>query len=54
MPDAPILSARGLGLAYGSIVALHGVEFDLPPVGVKVLAKPPDMVARLDENLALC
>ena len=31
MSDAPILSARGLGLAYGSIVALHGVEFDLPP-----------------------
>jgi ABC-2 type transport system ATP-binding protein len=30
MPDAPILSARGLGLAYGSIVALHGVDFDLP------------------------
>lgn len=31
MVDAPILSAHGLGLAYGSIVALHGVEFDLPP-----------------------
>jgi len=31
MVDTPILSARELGLAYGSIVALHGVEFDLPP-----------------------
>lgn len=31
MVDVPILSARDLGLAYGSIVALHGVEFDLPP-----------------------
>ncbi len=31
MDDAPILSARDLGHAYGSIVALHGVEFDLPP-----------------------
>ncbi|MEA3502478.1 MAG: ABC transporter ATP-binding protein [Actinomycetota bacterium] len=30
MDDAPILSARDLGHAYGSIVALHGVEFDLP------------------------
>ena len=31
MDDTPILSARDLGHAYGSIVALHGVEFDLPP-----------------------
>jgi ABC-2 type transport system ATP-binding protein len=30
MDDAPILSARDLGHAYGSIVALHGVEFALP------------------------
>jgi len=30
MDDAPILSARDLGHAYGSIVALHGVEFTLP------------------------
>ncbi len=30
MNDAPILSARDLGHAYGSIVALHGVDFDLP------------------------
>ena len=31
MSEAPILSARDLGLAYGSIVALHGVDFDLRP-----------------------
>lgn len=31
MDDTPVLSARDLGHAYGSIVALHGVEFDLPP-----------------------
>lgn len=31
MGDGLILSARDLGHAYGSIVALHGVEFDLPP-----------------------
>ncbi|MCJ7781917.1 MAG: ABC transporter ATP-binding protein [Acidimicrobiia bacterium] len=30
MDDTPILSARDLGHAYGSIVALHGVEFTLP------------------------
>src|SRR5665811_573214 len=30
MVDRSIISARDLGLAYGSIVALHGVEFDIP------------------------
>ncbi len=30
MDDTPILSAQDLGFAYGSIVALHGVDFDLP------------------------
>jgi ABC-2 type transport system ATP-binding protein len=30
MDDRSIISARDLGLAYGSIVALHGVEFDIP------------------------
>jgi len=29
-------------------------DFDVPPVGVKFLATPPDMVARTDENMALC
>jgi uncharacterized protein (DUF169 family) len=33
---------------------LNRFEFDTPPVGVKFLAKRPDMVARLDENMALC
>ena len=31
MDDMPILSAQDLGFAYGSIVALHSVDFDLPP-----------------------
>ncbi len=31
MDNTPILSASNLGHAYGSIVALHGVDFDLPP-----------------------
>jgi len=30
MADAPILSATDLGHAYGSLVALHGVNFELP------------------------
>ena len=31
MDNTPILSAQDLGFAYGSIVALHSVDFDLPP-----------------------
>jgi ABC-2 type transport system ATP-binding protein len=26
-----LLAARGLGFAFGKVVALHGVEFDVPP-----------------------
>ena len=33
---------------------LDKFDFDVPPVGVKFLAKPPDMVERIDENMALC
>jgi uncharacterized protein (DUF169 family) len=33
---------------------LERFDFDVPPVGVKFLAKPPNMVDRLDENMALC
>jgi len=33
---------------------LQKFDFDVPPVGVKFLAKPPDMVARLDDNMAFC
>jgi len=36
------------------VAILNRFEFDTPPVGVKFLAKHPDMVARLDENMALC
>jgi uncharacterized protein (DUF169 family) len=36
------------------VAILDKFEFDTPPVGVKFLAKRPDMVARLDENMALC
>ena len=37
-----------------NLAILEKFDFDLPPVGVKFLAKPPDMVERLDEKLALC
>ena len=33
---------------------LDKFEFDLPPVGVKFLAKPPDMVEPLKEKMAFC
>jgi uncharacterized protein (DUF169 family) len=33
---------------------LDKFEFDTPPVGVKFLAKRPDMVARLGENMTFC
>lgn len=33
---------------------LDKFDFDLPPVGVKFLAKPPDMVERIEEKLAFC
>ena len=33
---------------------LNKFDFDVPPVGVKFLAKRPDMVEKLDENMALC
>jgi uncharacterized protein (DUF169 family) len=36
------------------IATLNKFEFDRPPVGVKFLAKQPDTIARLDENMALC
>src|SRR5210317_2053667 len=36
------------------VAILDKFDFDLPPVGVKFLAKPPDMVERIDENMAFC
>ena len=33
---------------------LDKFDFDLPPVGVKFLAKPPDMVERLEDKMAFC
>jgi len=33
---------------------LDKFDFDLPPVGVKFLAKPPDMVERIEDKLSFC
>jgi len=41
-------------LTKENVAILDKFEFDVPPVGVKFLAKRPEMVARLDENMALC
>jgi len=37
MPDAPLLSVRGLNAWYGESHILHGVEFDVPPGEVVTL-----------------
>ena len=42
-----ILTQEELGI-------LHRFNFDVPPVGVKFLVQRPDMIERLDENMALC
>jgi uncharacterized protein (DUF169 family) len=41
-------------LTQKRVAILDKFNFDTPPVAVKFLAKRPDMVARLDENMALC
>jgi len=41
-------------LTKENVALLEKFNFDLPPVGVKFLAKPPDMVGRINENMAFC
>ena len=41
-------------LTKKDLAILDKFGFDVQPVGVKFLAKRPDMVQRLNENLALC
>ena len=41
-------------LTKTDLAILDKFDFDVPPVGVKFLAKRPDMVQRLTENMALC
>ena len=41
-------------LTKRDLAILDKFDFDVQPVGVKFLAKQPDMVERLDENMALC
>jgi uncharacterized protein (DUF169 family) len=41
-------------LTKEDIAILERFNFDVPPVGVKFLAKQPDKIERLDEKMALC
>ncbi len=41
-------------LTKKDLAILDKFAFDVPPVGVKFLAKRPDKVERLDEKMALC
>jgi uncharacterized protein (DUF169 family) len=41
-------------LTKKDLAILDKFDFDVQPVGVKFLAKRPDLVERLDENMAFC
>ena len=41
-------------LTKKDLAILEKFKFEVQPVGVKFLVKKPDMVKRLDENMALC
>jgi uncharacterized protein (DUF169 family) len=41
-------------LTQEELAILDKFDFDVPPVGVKFFAQQPDMVERLNENMALC
>lgn len=41
-------------LTKNDLAILDKFDFDVPPVGVKFLARRPDRVERLNENMALC
>ena len=41
-------------LTQENIAILNKFDFEVPPIGVKFLAKQPDMVERLDQKMALC
>jgi uncharacterized protein (DUF169 family) len=43
-----------IALANKGFAILNKFDFDVEPVGVKLLAKRPDMVEKLTENRALC
>jgi uncharacterized protein (DUF169 family) len=41
-------------LAKEGLAVLDKFDFDVPPVGIKFLAKPPGRVERLNERMAFC
>jgi uncharacterized protein (DUF169 family) len=48
------LSGVKMTLAKTDLAILDKFDFDVPPVGVKFLAKPPGGIERLNESMALC
>jgi len=43
-----------MALSKKDLAILDKFEFDVQPVGIKFLVKRPDLVERLNENMALC
>jgi len=47
-------SEHKMTLTKNDLAILEKFEFDVQPVGIKFLAKRPDVVERLNENMAFC
>ena len=47
-------SEHKMTLTKNDLAILDKFEFDVQPVGIKFLAKRPDVVERLNENMAFC
>ena len=43
-----------MALVQKDFAVLDGFKFDIQPVGVKYLVRPPEMIRRLDQKMALC
>jgi uncharacterized protein (DUF169 family) len=43
-----------MGLNKEDYAILNGFRFDIQPVGVKYLTRPPETINRLDQKMALC
>lgn len=48
------MKSKKMALTKKDLAILDKFDFDVQPVGVKFLARRPDMVERLDENMAFC
>jgi hypothetical protein len=50
----PALQEVEMSHTIKDLAILDKFDFEVPPVGVKFSARPPDRIKRLDENLAFC